>query len=144
MVYDIHAYWEIKLNGKWYVYDQPRFKQNYALFAKMANVENDGTVEPISLPKGLPQDASEVVKFEAEWWGNDGYFHSWLDSKEIEELYQFHVELYERENMDTYLVDWEEWGYVCDCNWADFYRYKDKIGYLKVIEDIRLVFWFDS
>lgn len=66
--------------------------RNYDLFAILANVRNgygfagtdtgDGFI-PISEPRGLPDDVSELIKDESEDWGPDGHSHSWLTLKEL-------------------------------------------------------------
>ena len=68
------------------------FWRNYDLFAILADVRNDrgfgghvtGTgFEPISEPKGLPEDCSPYVKRQAEKWNCDGHSHSWLMLSEV-------------------------------------------------------------
>ncbi len=66
--------------------------RNYDLFAILADVRNGRGFagvktregfNPISYPKGLPDDISTEVKREAESWGADGHSHSWLTLKEL-------------------------------------------------------------
>lgn len=78
----------------------PKFKNSespidgrvYSLFAILANVRNGrgfagcdtgDRVDPISNPKGLPEDCSIEVKKEADSWGSDGHSHSYLTVKEL-------------------------------------------------------------
>lgn len=66
--------------------------RNYDLFAILAGVRNgrgfagcdtgDGFA-PISLPRGVPKDASPEYFHEVERWGNDGHSHSYLTVGEI-------------------------------------------------------------
>lgn len=108
---DIHLFVEAKKDGKWESadsweldgdYEPPEFKvpygkrfydgRNYNLFSILANVRNgygfagcktgEGFV-PISMPKGIPDDASERVSAGSESWGDDGHSHSWLTLREI-------------------------------------------------------------
>lgn len=101
---DIHFFVEVKKNGKWETadswkedrdYDTPRMvvpyeqsfyhDRNYNLFAILADVRNgrgfagcdtgDG-FNPISEPKGLPEDVSAPIKAEADAWEGDGHSHS--------------------------------------------------------------------
>lgn len=60
--------------------------RDYELFSVLAGVRkyNDKNV-PISLPRGLPRDASDVVKAESMNWGVDGHSHSYLSYAEIED-----------------------------------------------------------
>lgn len=101
---DIHFYVEAKKNDKWESadtwvvdtdYDEPRktvpYKQafysgrNYNLFAILADVRNGrgfagcdtgDRFNPISEPKGLPEDVSPEVKQESDRWDGDGHSHS--------------------------------------------------------------------
>ena len=57
--------------------------RNYELFAALADVRNRGTVEPISQPKGLPNDLSQRVREEAEKMEDIAHSHSWLTAKEL-------------------------------------------------------------
>lgn len=61
--------------------------RNYDLFAVLADVRNGtgfaGIVtgerkQPISAPRGLPEDVSGEVKCASDEWGVDGHSHSWL------------------------------------------------------------------
>lgn len=108
---DIHLYQEKKVNGKWVTADKWRMEKdqgveseyvtfedrlwadrNYRLFAVLANVRNGygfagivtgDPVLPIALPRGVPDDACEQYKAEAERWGQDGHSHSWLTRHDL-------------------------------------------------------------
>lgn len=66
--------------------------RNYDLFAILADVRNgrgfagidtgDG-FEPICDPRGLPEDACDLVKADSKRWGEDGHSHSWLTVAEL-------------------------------------------------------------
>lgn len=135
---DIHAHFEIKVNGEWVHYSKPNIKRNYRLFTKMAGVRDTKDVYPISPPKGLPGDISKVTALENKWWGNDGYSHSWLDKNEIREVIRWHKQISE----PFWMVSYEQWGYLHGNTWDYFDEYRE--DYPDEIEDIRLVFWFDS
>jgi hypothetical protein len=62
--------------------------RNYALFSILANVRNDSENKPISEPRGLPEDISEVVKSESDRWDGDGHSHSFFTMKELYEYYE--------------------------------------------------------
>ena len=111
---DIHAFFEVKIKGEWYCYDQPDIGRDYALFELMAGVRGD-PYKAITPPKGLPKDMSVVVKMEAMRWVEDSHSASWLSRAELKEL--------QKRLQETV----PEWLYfLCDH------------------KDIRLVFWFDS
>lgn len=68
-------------------------ERNYDLFAILADVRNGhGTAgiitgtgfNPISEPKGLPNDVSPEVKAASDFWGSEGHSHSWLTLAELQ------------------------------------------------------------
>lgn len=128
---DIHAHFEIKVDGEWLHYSQPHIHRNYELFGKMAGVRGDE--QPVSLAKGLPKDMSKTTILESIWLGADGHSHSWLNSKEIAEVIKFHES--QTDPSIAYKVSHEH-------GWDSFEKYRD--DYPEEIEDIRLVFWFDN
>ena len=145
----IHLHSEVKRNGVWKHHCEAKITRNYALFAKMADVRNDrrSPITPISKPKGLPEDATELTKLHSEKYGVDGHSHSWLNAKEISDLHKWirdetnpkewfggdHSSRWEHQNMPYFMgnflngfVDYpEEWT---DCG----------------VEDVRYVFFFDN
>lgn len=116
---DIHTYTEIMIDGKWTLVDQGDVSRSYALFGRMAGVRNSEH-EPISPPKGLPDDLSFGTKHYADYWNGDGHTHSWFDKREIDMLKKWY---------DDSFDFWDEFGWAL-CNEGD--------------ENIRLVFWFDN
>ena len=72
--------------------DTPYDGRNYDLFAILADVRNGhgfaGCVtgerfNPISEPKGLPDDVSKKIKKESDKWDGDGHSHSYFTVKEL-------------------------------------------------------------
>ena len=133
---DIHLHIEVKIQGKWLHYGCPMVDRRYDAFAYMANVRNYDDIEPISYPKGLPEDVSEMTRFcyaqDEDHYSLHGM--SWLDKAQIELL--------------------EEWfkEQVAGGGWQDF-NYHFIRTYLcgngltcniKGVDDVRLVFWFDN
>lgn len=66
--------------------------RNYRLFGVLANVRNGwgfagvdtgDAIEPISEPRGLPDDVSKFVKNKYDEWGYDAHSASWLLLKEL-------------------------------------------------------------
>lgn len=144
--------------------------RNYALFSILADVRNDSENKPISEPKGLPGDISEVVKAESDKWDGDGHSHSFFTMKE---LYDY----YEQNNIVKFsgLVDengakeieagkmpnswckastrkeliWKEWqqeNYVLK-NFIEALERHFESEYYRKEEDsekFRIVFWFDN
>lgn len=105
---DIHIYVEKREGDQWRSADEwadeygegadvpyrKRFYdgRNYDLFAILANVRNgrgfagvktgDG-FNPISEPRGLPEDVSQEVRAASDRWDSDGHSHSYLTVAEI-------------------------------------------------------------
>jgi len=78
--------WEIPYGNRIYS------GRNYDLFGMLANVRNGvgfagivtGTgFTPISMPKGLPNDVSPIVKSLSDSWEGDGHSHSYLTLREL-------------------------------------------------------------
>lgn len=61
--------------------------RNYELFSFLANVRNYSNNKPISKPRGIPEDISEVVRKEVERWDSDGHSHSYFTMKELYDFY---------------------------------------------------------
>jgi hypothetical protein len=58
--------------------------RNYGLFSTLAGVRDySDKVEPVTEPKGFPDDACDFVKVEYKGWGSDAHTPSWLTLKEI-------------------------------------------------------------
>lgn len=145
---DIHLHVEVKINGKWHHYSCPSVDRSYRLFAKMADVRNSDCygIEPISTPKGLPDDVTELTKFCFEVdWGEDAHSVSYLTSGEIVELQNWGNDYLGRE-LPGGIKHWfmeEEFGYLFGNSFTGFYE--EGSGYYpEGLEDFRFVFWFDN
>lgn len=146
---DIHVHTEVKINGEWHHYDMPYVRRDYALFSRLANVRNYRDdhaewVEPISDPRGLPEDASFLTKFDSEKWGTDGHSHSWIGAEEIHNLKDWmENELTNETGKNPGPFFFEDiFGFLFGNSWDNFVTYRN--DYPKEIEDIRWVFWFDN
>lgn len=143
---DIHLHIEVKINGKWEHYSTPHVKRNYTLFALMADVRSEGrSLEPISAPKGLPEDMSVVTALDAGFWDKAGHSESWLSAQEISELedrwrsWASSVETTPREyDLEHVMLR----CYFFSNSFGGFHKYPDERP--KGIEDLRFVFWFDN
>jgi hypothetical protein len=93
---DIHDYCEVYKDGKWVmesgfsgyyddtkISDHPYNGRNYVLFSLLADVRNSGRITPISIPRGVPKDASEAYKRAVNEYGCDGHSHSYLMLDEL-------------------------------------------------------------
>lgn len=134
---DIYLHTEVKINGKWHHYARVWIQRNYLIFAKMANVRNyDGMVKPISLPRGLPFDVTELTNFDYKYGEADWHSESWLKAEEITELQEYIENDLDIRNIES------QWGYLFGNGWDSFRKYPD--SYPPGLEDIRFVFWFDN
>lgn len=130
---DIHMHTEIKVNDKWEHYGNPTIDRDYNLFAFLANVRNYDHAPFISEPKGIPDDLSLVTQLCCDHMGSDGHSHSYLNSEEILLLYSY---LQDRGLYPESLL-----GYCFGNGW-DIKLFPDEVP--DYIQDVRLVFWFDS
>lgn len=153
----------MKINGKWEHYSAPAIRRNYALFAKMANVRNDGSICHICQPKGLPDNLSIITRMAFDKDEPDAHSISWFNPEEIKEATDFHIQtvcdvpdhipdeqyskyLEERAKKgcpDTRWLDvHEQWGYLFGNHPGGFIEYREEFP--PEIEDVRLIFWFDN
>lgn len=133
----IHPHVEIKVAGRWEHYSRPydRNNQQYDLFGKMAGVR-DKSVTPICAPKGIPADASFVTRFDYEHQGSVYTNNaSWFNRDEIAQLSEWYSAHRSHRARTQYLED--IFGYLFGNALTS-----DDLPHL--IEDVRLVFWFDD
>lgn len=68
----------------WTNYDNAFYRgRNYALFAKLADVRNDGSIEPLDDPRGVPENASYAYRHAVNQMGRDGHSHSYFTLDEL-------------------------------------------------------------
>lgn len=138
---DIHAHVEIKVNGKWHHYNHPSADRSYTMFARMADVRNDDGIEPISAPRGLPEDVTFTTRFDHDRMRSDAFSESWLSAEEVAGLGEWMRAAAHREyRRDSYSLE-ADFGYIFGNGW-DIKRYPG--DYPKELQDARLVFWFDN
>lgn len=87
--------------------------RNYDLFALLADVRNGNGIDPISEPKGIPDDSCEEIKGESEDWGCDGHSHSYYTLAELKEYIDSHKDDYYESN-----------GYVSRSEYVEFIKDK--------------------
>jgi hypothetical protein len=154
---DIHLHTEIKVNGVWQHYSQPRIPRDYRLFAKLANVRNHWNIVPIAEPRGLPDDVTFTTKFDANRWDDDGHDHSWLTGVELASALAWY-DTGQRKGFSSeheffgYLFG-NGWGLGAQCTEHQDCRENETLGracarahddsWPPEVEDVRAVFWFD-
>lgn len=134
---DIHIHAEVKIEGKWEHYDQPDCRRDYDLFEKMAGVRGD-IKNAIAAPRGIPEDASTMTKFDAERWDSDGHSHSWLSAQEIYELAEWDEA--RSKTRTVFGREWDQW--LFGNSYSGFIKYPEDRP--EGVEDVRFVFWFDN
>jgi len=141
---DIHLHVELLIDGKWVHYNHLDTDRNYYLFSKMADVRSDQQwtkkIVPISKPKGLPDNLSDVTLLDLIRWESDAHSQSWLSSHEVAELYRW---MSETETNNGY-PKWfrQSFGYLFSGGYEDFHKNTEETP--EGIEDFRFVFWFDN
>ncbi len=142
---EITLHTEVRIAGKWHHYAQPVVRSDRQLFARMANIENGlpghkNFVEPISEPKGLPNELSDVTRLDStsRQWKHASY----LNRYEIKQL-----------------QDWMDGDHHGRPRYRYEHRFDNTFGCLfensyvdlddpelipSFVEDIRFVFWFSE
>lgn len=119
--------WEIDDNGYWVVskiLGPNSDNRNYYLFAILADVRNDGSIESIDYPRGIPHDCSSGYSYMTKQWGSDGHSHSYFTLKELLEV---DWDLYQKEYITDFLETIEKMKSIDDNH-----------------EKVRCVFFFDN
>lgn len=95
--------------------------RNYDLFAILADVRNEGLIEPMCEPKGLPDNVSVHTKEEADRWDGDGHSHSYFTLHELKEYLKAHPKTKCCGFMPQREADKVDRGEYPDfwCGWAD-------------------------
>jgi len=139
---DIHAHLEIKVKDEWMYYAPAYIERWYDLFAYMADVRNYNEVEPISRPRGLPSDITQMTVLHRQEDGPDGYSDSWLSYPEICKAVDWVLEHQDMAPEERWRWRCQSFGiWLFGSTIRDWAEYPD--SYPDYLEDIRLVFWFD-
>jgi hypothetical protein len=166
---DIHIIAEVREGGKWEAntkevfslddFDKEYFKKDkgvkpfdwrsYSMFAFFAGVRNYDHCDPISEPRGIPDDASEEVKGMETFWSGDGHSHSWLSLKELLEFdYDktfWNRRIYKNNNGAALAEEGEGRVLTYRENLSPmFFQHLEELSSLGNPEDVRIVFLFDN
>ena len=139
---DIHAHSEVKINGTWHHLSVLDIDRSYSLFTRMAGVRSCPGVEPISDPRGMPEDASFITRYDCDKWGIDGHSHSWLSAAEVADLGEWLEAQHKKHQPEEWWCCEMMLGCIFGNGWDQFTKYRDDLR--EGLEDARLVFWFDS
>ena len=150
MTYYLHAYLEMKVNGKWIMAGKVPFNYFHDdLMEKMAGVSKKPQgITPICKPKGLPANISESVLVFNNHNKPYNFNASWFNFKEMQEL----VTWCESQPPDCVYWGEDSKGEERDddspfdisiCGNPAMHWEPGANGYPKDIQDLRMVFWFD-
>lgn len=145
MACDIHLHIELKINDEWEHYAHPDITRWYELFGKMAGVR-DESIEPISEPKGLPDNLSVITKINYDYWECDAHSMSWFNADEIGLLADWLTEKdikAEGFSLDNYLEDSILHTYLFGNSFAGLNKWKEDYK-IPGLQDVRFIFWFDN
>lgn len=154
---DIHIYAERKLkDGTWAMcqsyssIDSKSFSpkeagtkwfkiqdRDYSFFAALAGVRGSGPE-----PRGMPEDASPLVREECDDWSGDGHSHSWYSAREFVPIFMAHKM---SDDELAKLVGYKLTAHY-DVNITNTVLYDHLAIHLPhdAPENIRFVFWFDN
>ena len=174
---DIHSFAEKKVNNKWEKigehfslgdWEKQHYKKekgenpfdwrSYSMFAFLADVRNYDHCEPVSKPKGLPNDVCDEVKKEYEDWECDDHSASYLTLKELLEFDYDKVFWNRRISRTTYNENggsFTNGAAIAEEREGTHVTYREKLGEfffthleeLKELgnpDEVRVVFWFDN
>mgnify|MGYP000150307054 CR=1 FL=1 len=141
----LHVEVLVESTGKWVNYARYNPARYYRAFYQMAGIR--GPYEDLTprVPKGLPEDRSELVRiaFGADL---DAHKPSWLSSDEIEDLRGCLDAAYDNDDTD---LGWDLWLAGARRSSQMVYAYLFNNGWHKRslpdgLSDFRFVFWFDG
>ena len=150
--------------------DNPFYWQSYSLFAFLAGVRNYDECEPISEPKGLPNDSEYLNEIENDGWGGDttrrqnilddsNHSYSYLT---LRELLEFDYEktfikkrVIQATNMEglrasiPFDISLQEEAKGKEVSYRDnlgemYFTHLEDLKALGEPDDVRIVFWFDN
>lgn len=164
---DIFEYFEVYQNGRWErlevlptipnwddlppaqevaYWSLPLYlDRDYRLFAILANVRNYNGIQPIALPRGLPEDLSPEVQAD---WNADNASPSWFLLQELLD-FDWDQPLKGISPADTQAAKWQEQGWKTyrDALQGNRFFEQGLLELQKHVSDprlLRMVFWFYS
>lgn len=112
--------------------------RNYFLFAALSNVRNEHSVPYIQENRGMPKDASEHIKTEAEL--SEGSFLGYVYATELKEYYHRYVSSendYERKAAMAIYELYNQLFQLC------FNIFDDDSNDFLDVKSMRIIFWYD-
>ncbi len=172
---DIHSYAEVrnKETGKWEQAfnfttlsefdkehlnrekgDSPFDWRGYGMYGFLADVRNYSYIDPIVEPRGIPDDVSETIMSEYDYWYHDAHTPSHIYLRELVEFDYTQKFWNRRIRKQTGPNSWtgrgladEGEGEVLPINEflsEMFFQHIEDLKTLGDLDDVRVVFWFDN
>ena len=134
---NIHGYLEVMeypdTEHAWKTTYEILYDRSYSFYAAIADVRNYSDIEPISTPRGLPEDLSRETKHQADADGGDGHSHSYLYANELREYDWFQIIPDGRMLIDA--INTTHRALLLLMSFFS-HKYSD--------DRVRMVFWFDN
>lgn len=134
--------------------DNPFDHRSYSVFAFLAGVRNYDCCEPLSEPKGIPNDVSDEIKTEYDSWSCDSHSTSYLTLRELLEFDYDKIFWNRRVTKQTSNNCWNgaslaDEGEGAMISYREnlgefFFTHLEELKSLGDIDDVRIVFWFDN
>ena len=118
--------------------DLGKLEKNYLLYAALGDVRNDNLIPYIQRLRGIPKDATDIVKEEAED-AYDSIGKGYVTAKELESYYHTYINNEDETIRAAAGFIWDLYLYLLHITFG-VRNYEEK--YLD-IDDTRLIFWFE-
>ena len=152
---DIHVHYEIldaadtnewmevtrMLHLKHYAYEDSWYTgRNYPLFGLLAGVRSG--IEPIAEPRGLPANVSSTVKVKKGEWEHSASYYTLTEIREA--LRQHYISGGTMEEDESVNAAWSGLDRICAQMFDISYTVPALEKHKEWMDQIRIVFWFDS
>lgn len=118
--------------------DLGRLEKNYLLYAALGDVRNDNSIPYIQRLRGIPKDATDIVKEEAED-AYDSIGKGYVTAKELESYYHTYINNEDETIRAAAGFIWDLYLYLLHITFG-VRNYEEK--HLD-IDNTRLIFWFE-
>ena len=118
--------------------DLGKLEKNYLLYAALGDVRNANLIPYIQRLRGIPKDATDIVKEEAED-AYDSIGKGYVTAKELESYYHTYINNEDETIRAAAGFIWDLYLYLLHITFG-VRNYEEK--YLD-IDDTRLIFWFE-
>lgn len=128
--------------------------RSYSMFAFLADVRNYDHCEPLSQPKGIPDNVCKEIGEEYEEWGCDAHSASYFTAKELLD-FNYDKTFWNRRITKQTAPNVYNGASLAEEGEGINLTYRENLGEMFFIhleelkslgepEDVRIVFWFDN